>query len=419
MSVNAGGNVNVIAKSEVSYSGTVGGLAAGLVGVGGSVEVANIQGNTQAYIDAGSTVSAGGGVIVNADLANDTSSGTAFAGTAGIVGIGAQVVDIQDTSTESAALNSGVMIPQAQQVQITATSNRMLEAQAIGGDVGGLAAGVGVAIASATGGPTATIGSSTLIGQSETETVGSVDVAATSNDTVKATSYGVSAGLGIAATGVYANAVSAPSVTATVGNNAVIGTTGRVDVTAQDTPNADAQAFGVAASGGVSVGVVISDAESAGTTSSTLGNAVSIAALSILVQAERSQDSLGDPTAESSATAGSGGRWWGPRPPSARPRATARSRPKSARCWAAPTMTSSWGTNSRTARPQTAKSRSRRRTRAISPQVPPAFRSEACCARLRQCNVQLRRDDPGRAWFGSDDEHRGHARSLGDRDRPK
>ena len=114
--MTAGGDVNVEAESQVSYTGMVGGLSAGAVGIGGSVEIANIDGNTQAYIDQNSTVSAGGNVTVDADARSDTSSGTAFAGTAGIVGVGAQVVDIQDTSTVSATLNSGVTIPQAQQV---------------------------------------------------------------------------------------------------------------------------------------------------------------------------------------------------------------------------------------------------------------------------------------------------------------
>jgi hypothetical protein len=40
--VNAGGNVNDRAKSEVSYNGLTGGLSAGAVGFGGSVAIANI-----------------------------------------------------------------------------------------------------------------------------------------------------------------------------------------------------------------------------------------------------------------------------------------------------------------------------------------------------------------------------------------
>ena len=108
---DAGGNVNVQAQSEVSYTAVTGGLSVGSVGIGASVEIANIQGSTQAYIDAASTVSAGGNVTVDAVLANDTSNGTAFAGTAGeVAALGAQVVDIEDSSTETASLGNGVTI---------------------------------------------------------------------------------------------------------------------------------------------------------------------------------------------------------------------------------------------------------------------------------------------------------------------
>ncbi len=159
VTVTSGGSVNVQAKSLVSYNGIVGGLTAGVVGLGGSVEIANIQGNTQAYIDTGSTASAGGNVTVGATLVTDHSNGLAFAGMAAVVGVGAQVVDIQDTSTVSATVNNGEAIPQAQQVLVTAMSNRSLNAQATGGSVGLVVAGAAVAIADAKGSTLASIGS--------------------------------------------------------------------------------------------------------------------------------------------------------------------------------------------------------------------------------------------------------------------
>ena len=67
VTVTSGGSVNVQAKSLVSYNGIVGGLTAGVVGLGASVDIANIQGNTQAYIDSSTTVNAGGNVTVGAD----------------------------------------------------------------------------------------------------------------------------------------------------------------------------------------------------------------------------------------------------------------------------------------------------------------------------------------------------------------
>jgi hypothetical protein len=309
VSVNAGGNVNVRAKSQVSYTGFVGGLAAGAVGIGGSVEIANIEGSTQAYIDANSTVSAGGNVAVDAELVSDTSNGTAFAGTAGIVGIGAQVVDIQDSSTESATLNSGVTIPQAQQVQVTASSNRSLTALALGGDFGGVAAGVGVAIANATGGPSAGIASGAQIGQ--TGTVAGLNVAATSTDTVTATSYGVAAGLGLAATGVYADAESSPTVAATIGPGAAITLTGDATVEAIADGVAQATATGVSLSGSAALGLSLAFATLTPTVTAGIGADSRLTTDGdVTVMALNNYTESGNPvdnTVSGTAIAGSGG----------------------------------------------------------------------------------------------------------------
>ncbi len=268
VSVTAGGVVDIEADSEVNYTGMVGGLSAGAVGIGGSVDIANIDANTQSYIDQMSTISAGSSVIVDADLQNDTSSGTAFAGTAGIVGVGAQVVDIQDSSTESATLNSGVTIPQASGVgvEVTAESDRSLSAQALGGDFGGVAAGVGVAIASAAGGPSAGISSGAQIGQIGTVT--EVTVEADSYDSPTAESYGVAAGY-TGATGVYASAESNPTVSASISGNVTV--SGSIYDSAEAGGGASATALGVTITAAASLGASIANAVGSPNVSAEIG----------------------------------------------------------------------------------------------------------------------------------------------------
>jgi hypothetical protein len=266
-SVTAGGDVNLEADSEVSYTGTVGGLSAGAVGIGGSVEIANIDANTQSYIDQNATVSSGGELTVDADLDDDNSNGTAFAGTAGTVGLGAQVVDIQDSSTVSATLNSGVTIPQAADgVDITADSYRHLTAQALGGDFGGVAAGVGVAIASAKGGTSAGIGSGAQIGQ--TGTVDDVNVDADSDDNTTAESDGVAAGAN-GATAVYSSAVSDPTVSASISGN--VNVSGEIYDSADTDDDASATALGVTVSAGASLGASVASADVSPNVSAELG----------------------------------------------------------------------------------------------------------------------------------------------------
>ena len=208
-SVQAGGNVNVLAKSEVGYTGLVGGVGVGaIVGIGASVEIANIQGNTQASIDQSATVKAGGTLTVDAELVKDTSSGKVFAGTGGIIGaLGVQVIIVQDTSTETASVNNGA-IPQASQVLVTAASDdRSLDAEAIGGTIGLVGAGASIAHAYADGSTTAQLGGQ--IGQTAGETVGGVILIARANDSASAQSDEVVAGV-IAGSGASPTPASIP-----------------------------------------------------------------------------------------------------------------------------------------------------------------------------------------------------------------
>ncbi len=262
--VNAGGSVNVQAKSLVSYNGTAGGLVAGVVGLGASVAIANIQGHTQAYIDTGSTVTAGGNVSVGAQIVSDHSNGTAFAGTGAIIAVGAQVVDIQDTSTVSATLNSGVTIPQAQLVQVTATSLRSLDAEANSGAIGGLVAGAAVAIADTKGSTVASIGSGALIGQ--TGSVGSVDVTASSTDHSFSDASAVSGGIGSVAVNVADSEIS-PQIQASIGSSSHVRVGQNVTVSAGSLEGSNANVSGVQVAG-LAVGVSLANATLAPTITS-------------------------------------------------------------------------------------------------------------------------------------------------------
>ena len=299
VNVTSGGVVTVIAQSQVDYSGVVGGLSAGVVGIGGSVDIANIDANTQSYMDQNSTVSAASSVIVEAQL-NETSTGTAYAGRAGIVGVGAQVVDIQDGSTVSAKLNSGVAIPLAggSGVEVTAASERSLTALALGGDFGGVAAGVGVAIANATGGSSAAIAPGAQIGLKGT-TDDSIDVEAGSDDTITAESYGVAAGY-TGATGVYASASSNPSVAASISGD--VNVSGSIYESAYADDDASATALGVTVAAAASLGAAVALADVSPTISAEVGSGAQLTAgQSISVLARQYQNSDG-----ASSMAGSG-----------------------------------------------------------------------------------------------------------------
>jgi hypothetical protein len=298
--IQAGGNVNVLAKSQVSYTGLVGGLGVGaVVGIGASIELANIQGTTQASIDQTATVKADGNLTVDAELVKDTATGKVFAGTGGIIGaLRVQVVVIEDTSTEMASVDNAA-IPQASQVRVSAASDdRSLDALAIGGSVGLVGVGTSIAHAYADGSTTAQLGGQ--IGQTAGDTVGAVTVSATANDSASAQSNEVVAGV-LAGAGAAADATVDPDVTAQVSDGSLITATGTVTVNASLTPNATVNAFGVDAGPGVSIGVITSSALVDGTTSAMLCNGISITSAALVVDANRTS------TTQSSATAGVGG----------------------------------------------------------------------------------------------------------------
>ena len=305
--VTAGNNVNVQAQSEVSYTTFVGAVTVGAVAVGGSIAVANIEGNTQAYIDTNAKVSAGGTVTVNAVLAGDHASGTALAGSGGIVAVGAQVIDIQDSSTESATINSGASIPQAAQVNVTASATRSLDAEAIGGNFGLVAAGAGVAIANASGSTTAGVADGAQIGVQNGESVGGLSVSASSNDTTTANSYGVAAGY-VGLTAVYAEADASPTVNASIGGADKV--TGSVSDQATTSEQGTAHAFGITVSVAASLGAAVGIANASPTTRAEVNPGASIVAgQNITVTALNDIDGSGNPQpggADTETVAGAG-----------------------------------------------------------------------------------------------------------------
>ena len=126
--VRAEDDVAIRARDELDYFGLAGNVAAGLVALGASVVVANVDSNVEAYIAGGASVSAGPDagydLLVWSDLTSNM-DGRAYAGQAGFVSVGAQVVVLNDNSTVWAHVNDGAILPRAcGTVTIEASSTR-------------------------------------------------------------------------------------------------------------------------------------------------------------------------------------------------------------------------------------------------------------------------------------------------------
>ena len=133
--ITAGGGVGVRAHERIVFFALAGSGSGGAVGIGGSIVIVTIGSKVEAYIG-NATVSAGGAVLVEADLSARV-TGKAWGGQGGIAALGAQVVVITDNSIQSARIDSGADILRAGGgVTVTAAATRVMDAQAIGLQVG-------------------------------------------------------------------------------------------------------------------------------------------------------------------------------------------------------------------------------------------------------------------------------------------
>jgi hypothetical protein len=294
--VTAGQDVSVQAKEDITLDVTVGGAAAGVVSAGGAVAVATIGGNTKAEIATGATVSAGDDIIVNADQSN-TSNGTALAGSAGLVGLGAQVVILEDNSVQEAFVANGATISRAADLNadiqhglsIHANSTRSLTANSTGVVGGGLAAGASIARTTLSGSTTAFIGNTVAIGQDPEQIVSDVEIQANANLTTKSNAYAVAAGIGAGA-GNDAKATIGTTIDAHIGNGSQVKAANDISVGAIATTRAETEARGIAA-GGLAVGVSLSEATVNPTVNATIGtNAAIQAGRDLTVQASHTNE---------------------------------------------------------------------------------------------------------------------------------
>jgi len=312
--VVAGGSVGIRAAEDLRFDVIAGSAAAGAGGIGGSIAVANLSSNTDAHVAGGATIGAGGmpgdDILVSAML-HEAATGYAYAGQAGGAALGAQVVVIHDTSAQSAYVEAGAQLGNADGVTISAVADRSVQASAVGGGIGGAAAGAAVAVADVGGATRAWVADAIIGIGSSAPTVGSVTVSADNTSTAGAVSIGVSAGAGLALNGSVATAKVDPTVQAFAGAGAGIAALGDIAVDARSESAVSADALGVALSANGGVGASVAVATMAPDLSAYIGqNAIVSAGSDLSVRARSNTDKNGvrlNKGARASATSGSGG----------------------------------------------------------------------------------------------------------------
>jgi hypothetical protein len=322
-SVTAGsGGISVQATDTLTENSLAGSGALGLFGLsfGLSLALVNIGDGTEAYVGDAATLATTGPVTIEATF-TDTPTVNAYGGAAAAVGaVGGQDAEITDSSSQlasdgdSATASRGAIIQGASSVTISAMATRTLAANVGGATVAvGLGAGEAVSSAIINGSTTAFVATPTnsKLGLS----AGSLSVTATSTDSATTTGWGLAAGVGLAGNGDSSTSTISPTVSASTAPDAQITTTGSggVEIEASETPTASATTTGVTVAGGVALGVSLAKAQINPTVTASVGDNAVLAASSLNVAAQLSQASApsqggaAPPSDSADAIAGSGG----------------------------------------------------------------------------------------------------------------
>jgi hypothetical protein len=255
----AGDDVRVVADADSRLDMIVPGVALGYVGVGGSVGIGTIDSQADARVAGGARIRAADDVEIVAGGHVNNSKINAFAGSAGVVGLGAAVALFDSTNNATATVLSGARIEQAADLTVAADSSSTMEAEGNATSLGAGAVGVAVAEATENGTVEASLADGALVGDAlpAAPNVGNLVVKAGADHDVTAHSMAAAAGIVGVGTNV-SDALVDPAIRAFVGDVDLF-LTGNLDVTASSAANVTADTDGL--SGGLgAAGVSVANA---------------------------------------------------------------------------------------------------------------------------------------------------------------
>ncbi|MCO6458771.1 MAG: hypothetical protein J5I93_25985, partial [Pirellulaceae bacterium] len=254
-SLLAGNDISVRALEDVDYEVTAGGVGIGVVGGGASVVVSKLASNTSASISGFART--GNDVRIVAGLTEDV-QGTALAGGAGLVALGAAVTQIKDFSTQRAFLGNGGFITNADDVLISATATQKIAGESDQAQIGAAALGAAFNRLIADGSALAYVGNA-AIGGAKIGAVNDVLVLADVDLDVDAQATAIVGGLGLGGSANFAYSEVTPLVRAYTQGGADIDVLGGVEIRAESAADADANLRGFTV-GGLTIGTMFTRA---------------------------------------------------------------------------------------------------------------------------------------------------------------
>ncbi|MDO9281267.1 MAG: leukotoxin LktA family filamentous adhesin [Methylotenera sp.] len=283
------GSLDVIAIDKADTKTTVSGLGVGgAVGVGGGVGVTIVKANVSAKVSAAALTTTGN-INVKATASQDngkTIEIDAYAGGGGLVGLGAAVGYADISNHVEAGLASTTTDAAAGTVTISAKDSTDIDAHAFGAAVG--AGAIGFVISSAEKNSTVNASAGDIVNTNAT-TISAKDVKISAENTGRVNAKGKAgaAGLVVAGAGALVQASDSSTIKSTTGSTTTFNLgTGELSVTATATPDTEAQAIGVAVSGGAAMGASLSKASVSTSIEASLGlnNTVNAGKLNLQAQ---------------------------------------------------------------------------------------------------------------------------------------
>ncbi|MBR9769849.1 MAG: LEPR-XLL domain-containing protein, partial [Gammaproteobacteria bacterium] len=265
VTITAGGDVSVKASEALKVQTLTGsGAVSGVASVGLSVGVVELNGAVTAQVGHGSTLDAADAIKVASDYDGDVSISAYGGSAAPSIAVGGQVAILLDRTQQLASLEGatsaagGTLIKAADRVDIVASADRDYSLRAAGGAIGLVAAGVSVGTVEISGATRAWVGEYTRVG--ENQSVGSLNVSATSIDRVALEVVAVAAGMAGGSANVALVTLS-QEVQAWIGDGARISLSDALSINASLTPAVQIKTLGVSVAAGVGIGVSVVEGE--------------------------------------------------------------------------------------------------------------------------------------------------------------
>jgi filamentous hemagglutinin family protein len=297
--LNAGGNIDVLAHTRSDTDAeAIGAAISGGVSLGGGIAISMVEDRTVASL-AGSTTASGDVTVRATDDQPNVSKLRTYAGGAGLAGLAASFAWHEKSSTATASLG-GIVTASTGSVTVNAKVDHNLDAE--GGAGAGGVVGIGAAIAYVD----ETSSAEAKLLDSAQITAESLDVYGQSRTTSKGEVVAAAGGI-VAGVGADANVSDDSAAKATVGNNVKVTTVGGLtQIRADSDPVAEAITVGIAVSAGLSIGVSLAEATVDTDSLVTIGTDFDVTAGNLTLKAQ-TLPRAGYDTASADALAAGGG----------------------------------------------------------------------------------------------------------------